>query len=151
MRLEYELLKRSILERNRRTYLAISIIVPASLLAILECFISVNELRAEVVLVQSVDLLVVFSVSIGEVILSAVLMMLICLLIIQWSAIRTNRVEYDVMNEIVKSLGEEGFPMSKAYEERLKGKIWFEIRNYLWSLIVVALIAGNLLAILTFP
>lgn len=141
LRLEYELLKKSILERNRRTYFAISIIVPTSLLAILSCFQYRDELTIRTVL---------FSIPIGAMILCGILLMLILLFLLTWTAVKANEIEYDTMTKIIRLLGESGFPTLQMWEKRLKAKIWFKLRKHMWSLMVLVLIIGDLWALLTF-
>lgn len=115
LRLEYELLKKSILERNRRLYFAISIILSASVLAILACF----QYRENFMIKT-----VIFSVPIGIVILSAVLLILIVLLLLHYTAVEvSNDADYDTMKKIVETLGVNS-PMLRMYEERLKRKIF---------------------------
>jgi len=134
LRLELELLRRSMLERNQRTYLAISIVVPTSLLVILGCLQNQEILRNEI------ELFSMFSLPLGVPILLAILVMLGSLLYLRLTALKIQKIEFKTINEIIKNLGKSSFPSMQMYEKELKGKIWFKLRKPLWAFPIISLI-----------
>jgi len=134
LRLDLELLKRSMLERNQRTYLAISIVIPTSLLVILSCLQNQKTLRNEI------ELFSMFSIPLGAPILLVILLMLGALLYLHVTAFKVQKMEYRTIDKIIDNLGKSSFPSLQMYKKELKPKLWFKLRKYVWAFAIMLLI-----------
>jgi len=132
-------MKNSILERHRRMYEADSIIIPASILVILGCFQFKEELSTNVIL----------GYPIGAFLLSFVFVLLFALIYLHLSGWLVNRAEYGVIDEIIRLLNFSS-PTEKMHEEKLKGKLWFDLRRFIWPLLILFLMIFDILALTTF-
>jgi len=133
LRLEYELLRKGILERNSRMYLANSIVISVSFLIILECFQPEANLF-----------------PIGIAFFLFIFFMLSCLLYLHWSTIKVNSIEYATMNDIRKKFIGEGFMTKKMHKEQLEGKPWFEMRKWIWPSVILFFMVVDVVALIAF-
>lgn len=121
------------LERNNRMYLADSIVISVSFLIILECFNPEANLF-----------------PIGIAFFLFILFMLSCLLYLHCSTIIVNRIEYVTMDDIRKKFIREGFMTGKMAKEQLEGKLWFEMRKWIWPSIILFFMVVDVVALIVF-
>jgi hypothetical protein len=137
---ELRSLKNNINERNQRLYLANSILFSASILVILGCFQYRELLHFGVF------------VPIGAVLLLTIMIMLVLLLFLHLTARKVTDVDFKAVDRIIEHFTTSGkvSPMKETFERELKGKWWFEMRKWLWSMVTILLIILDIIALVIF-
>lgn len=135
LRLEYELLKKGILERNNRLYFADSILVSVSVLVIL-ALLEYKSMMIDPLFQVSFLLFLIPFVTLSS------------LFFLHYSAQKVNQVEHKGIDEISKVLGLSGFPTAEMHKKKLEGKWWFELRKWVWFLVILILIVIDVCSLL---
>jgi len=133
LRLEYELMRKGMLERNNRMYLADSIVISVSFLIILGCFQPEADLF-----------------PIGIALFLFIFFMLSCLLYLHCSTLIVNDIERKTMNEIIEKFRRKGFVTEKMHKEQLEGKPWFEMRKWIWPGVILFFMVVDVVALIAF-